>query len=320
MSEMNPTTSPTDVQPLTEVDDQHRGNRPRPGEQEEDTTTRKHKNDIQTPRETTNVLGPRVIRPLPSRHTMPEPQPSNHVHSPTHEEEYPYGKLTRSATESLTKKPSGYGINFSDQVFPRPFVATPLLLKNMKDYQRKQVLDSSDKVLALVPFGAGPRWETKFSPRALVAIRDWLLQVDFTDKGKCQVSMAEAQSDKDRRDFGNPWPIILYDISSDFREWLLDLGVVALSEPGATFMVHSLDEKKMSWVIINFVGPAVEEGEEEQCEALVEIKTKIFKDSGIREVLRLLIATHAEDQALPNLAKQSNEQGWLWVMELLGFR
>ncbi|KAJ3797678.1 hypothetical protein GGU11DRAFT_745009 [Lentinula aff. detonsa] len=313
MSQANQASSRADTRQPGDDNDEHRDHRPRLDESEEETASRPHKNDSHLSSDTIDELDSRVIRPLPSRRIMPEPHPSDHVRNPTHTEEYPYGKLTKSAVDTLAKKPSGYGINFTDHAFPRPFVATPLLLKNMKDYQRQQVLESSGEVLALVPYGAGPRWEAKHGPRALVAIRDWLLQVEFSDKGKCQVSMAEAQSNKDRRDFGNPWSIILYDISSEFREWLLDLGVVALSEPGATFMIHSFDEGKMSWVLLNFIGPAVEEGEEERYEALVEIKTKIFKDSSIREVVRQLVASQAGDQEHTSLARKTNEQ----ILELL---
>ncbi|KAJ3858158.1 hypothetical protein EV359DRAFT_69233, partial [Lentinula novae-zelandiae] len=273
MSLLNPSDNETNGRPLDEhqnndVDDTHREGRRRLEKEREEINLR-HKNDPRPPAEPTiDDLESRVRRPLPSRRLMPEPQPSDHIHSPTHEDEYPYGKLTRTQYETLEQRPMGFGINFSNQTFPRPFVPTPLLLKNMKDYQRQQATTDANNVLALVPFGAGPRWEEKYSMRALVAIRDWLLQVDFPDKGKCQVSKAEAQSNKDRRDFGNPWTIILYDISANFRAWLLDLGVVALSEPGATFMVHSFDEGKMSWVLLNFCGPAVEDKEEERLEAL----------------------------------------------------
>ncbi|KAJ3903002.1 hypothetical protein F5879DRAFT_1002783 [Lentinula edodes] len=208
---------------------------------------------------------------------MLEPQPSHHVHSPTHEDEYLYGKLTRTQYEILEQRPMEFGINFSNQTFPRPV-------------------------------GAGPRWEEKYSMQTLVAIRDCLLQVDHSDKGKCQVCKAEFQSNKDRRDFGNPWTIILYDISADFRAWLLDLGVVALGEPGATFMVHSLDEGKMSWVLLNFCGPAVEDKEEERVEALVAIKSEIFGNEDVRKAVQVFVGAHKNDPTCPEIMSKTYTQ------------
>ncbi|KAJ3804679.1 hypothetical protein F5876DRAFT_2200, partial [Lentinula aff. lateritia] len=250
-------------------------------------------------------LDSRERRPLPTRRNMPEPLPSDHVRNPTHEDEYPYGKLTKRNYDQLEQKPAGFGIAFTNRSYPRPFIPTALLLKNMKQFQRDLVAKDRDNVLALVPYGAGPRWETKFKGRALVAIRDWLLQVDFQNKGRVKVSEPEAQSNKDRRDFGGPWAIILYDISAAFRLWLLDLGVVPLSEPGATFMVHSLEESKMSWILLNFTGPAVEEDGEDIIEALTEIKAKIFKDQGVQRVVQELAKAKESDTAYANLAKKS---------------
>ncbi|KAJ3991446.1 hypothetical protein F5050DRAFT_1868576 [Lentinula boryana] len=276
---------------------------------EEDTEDLRHKNDSSLTEEThIDEPNSRLRRPLPSRRPMPEPLPSDNVRNPTHEDEYPYGKLTRANQANLAQKPAGYGINFTDRIFPRPYVPTPLLLKNMKDFQRNHVEKDRDNILGLVPYGAGPRWESKYGQRALVAIRDWIIQVEFQEKGKCQVSRAEAQTNKDRRDFGSPWTIILYDISPSFRAWLLDLGVVALSEPGATFMVHSFSEKNMSWVLLNFVGPAVTEDEEERVEALTAIKEKILSDRGVENVIRDLVATKSSEEEYPDIAKKSHKQ------------
>ncbi|KAJ3768285.1 hypothetical protein FB446DRAFT_792410 [Lentinula raphanica] len=305
-------------QPLTPSDSQHRPEptetdktdrrtrRPRPEEEEEDL---RHKNDSGQPEEEhIDELDSRVKRPLPNRKPMPEPQPSDNVQNPTHEDEYPYGKLTKANYANLEQKPAGYGINFTDRIFPRPYVPTPLLLKNTKDFQRDHVAKDRDNVLGLVPYGAGPRWESKYGDRAIVAIRDWIMQVDFPEKGKCQVSRAEAQTHKDRRDFGNPWTIILYDISPPFRAWLLDLGVVALSEPGATFMVHSFAERNMSWVLLNFIGPAVTDEEDGRIEALIAIKEKVFADKGVEHVIRDLVAAQASEEEYPDIAKKSHKQ------------
>ncbi|KAJ4490423.1 hypothetical protein J3R30DRAFT_79481 [Lentinula aciculospora] len=263
----------------------------------------RHKNDAGDQREAIDEPESRVKRPLPARRPIPEPQPSDHIQN-----EYPYGKLTKANYDLLAQKPAGLGINFTNRAFPRPFVPSPLLLKNMKEFQRAHVLNDRDSVLGLVPYGAGPRWETKYGGRALVAIHDWLNQVDFAGKGKCQVSRSEAQTNKDRRDFGNPWTIILYDISPPFRAWLLDLGAVALSEPGATFMVHSFDERNMSWVLINFTGPAVEEGDEMRVEALTAIKERIFEDQGAERVIRDLKAVESIEKECLDIAKNTYRQ------------
>ncbi|KAJ3999733.1 hypothetical protein F5050DRAFT_1709502 [Lentinula boryana] len=283
-----------------------RTRRPRPGEETEDL---RHKNDSGPPEEEhIDDLDSRIRRPLPNRRPMPEPQPSDNVKNPTHEDEYPYGKLTRANYANLEQKPAGYGINFTNRIFPQPYVPTPLLLKNMKDFQRDHVAKDRDNVLGLVPYGAGPRWESKYGDRAIVAIRDWIMQVEFPEKGKCQVSKAEAQTNKDRRDFGHPWTIVLYDISPPFRAWLLDLGVVALSEPGATFMVHSFSERNMSWVLLNFIGPAVTEEEDGRIEALIAIKEKVFTDRGVDNVIRDLVAAKASEEEYPDIAKKSHKQ------------
>ncbi|KAJ3735978.1 hypothetical protein DFJ43DRAFT_1150779 [Lentinula guzmanii] len=304
-------------QPLTSSDTQHRLEpagtdnadrrirRTRPEEEEENLH---HKNDCGPPEEHIDELDPHLVRPLPNCRPMPEPQPSDNVRNPTHEDEYPYGKLTRMNYANLEQKPAGYGINFTNRIFPRPYVPTPLLLKNMKDFQRDHVAKDRENVLGLVPYGAGPRWESKHGDRAIVAIRDWIMQVEFPEKGKCQVSKVEAQTNKERPDFGNPWTIILYDISPPFQAWLLDLGVVALSEPGATFMVHSFAERNMSWVLLNFIGPAVTEEEDERIEALTAIKEKIFTDRGANNVIRDLVAAKASEEEYPNIAKKSHKQ------------
>ncbi|KAJ3721115.1 hypothetical protein C8R42DRAFT_642620 [Lentinula raphanica] len=309
---MSPTEPPTtsDNRPRPDTTPDERDNRrTRRDRSEEDTDDLRHKNDSGPTEEHIDEPDSREKRPLPNRSKpMPEPLPSDHVQNPTHEEEYPYGKLTKANYENLEQKPAGFGINFTNRAFPRPYIPTPLLLKNMKDFQRDHIEKDRDNILGLVPYGAGPRWEAKFYPRVLAAIRDWITQVDFEGKGKCQVSRAEAQSSKDRRDFGHPWTIILYDISPSFRAWLLDLGVVALSEPGATFMVHAFDEKNMSWVLLNFSGPAVEEGEEERIEALTAIKKKIFKDRGVENVVRDLVATKTTEKEYPDIAKKSHKQ------------
>ncbi|KAJ3784408.1 hypothetical protein GGU10DRAFT_333922, partial [Lentinula aff. detonsa] len=308
MSPPEPPTSSDNQSRADTIGDESNNRRTRRDRPEEEIDNLRHKNDVGSSGEHSDEPNPREIRPLPTRKPMPEPQPSDHVRDPTHGDEYPYGKLTKANQKNLEQKPAGFGINFTNSALPRPYVPTPLLLKNMKDFQREHIAKDRDNILGLVPYGAGPRWEAKYYPRALAAIRDWITQVDFEGKGKCQVSRAEAQTSKDMRDFGNPWTIILYDISPPFRAWLLDLGVVALSEPGATFMVHSFDEKNMSWVLLNFWGPAVEEGEEECIEALTEIKRKIFDDRAVVNVVRELVANKSLEGEYPDLAKKSHKQ------------
>ncbi|KAJ3810423.1 hypothetical protein F5876DRAFT_65617 [Lentinula aff. lateritia] len=250
-------------------DDTFRTRRTRLEGNEEDSLRHKNDTTTTTAEEHIDELDSRERRPLPMRRNMPEPLPSDHVRNPTHEDEYPYRKLTKRNYDQLEQKPAGFGIAFTNRSYPRPFIPTALLLKNMKQFQRDLVAKDRDN-----------------------------------NKGRVKVSEPEAQSNKDCRDFGGPWAIILYDISAAFRLWLLDLGVVPLSKPGATFMVHSLEESKMSWILLNFTGPAVEEDGEDIIEALTEIKAKIFKDQGVQRVVQELVKAKESD-TYANLAKKS---------------
>lgn len=116
-----------------------------------------HKNDsTTTAEEHIDELDFRERRPLPMCRNMPEPLPSDHVRNPIHEDEYPYGKLTKANYNHLEQKPAGFGITFTNRIYPCPFIPTALLLKNMKQFQRDLVAKDHNNVLMLVPYGAGP--------------------------------------------------------------------------------------------------------------------------------------------------------------------
>ncbi|KAJ3851385.1 hypothetical protein EV368DRAFT_83592 [Lentinula lateritia] len=184
---------------------------------------------------------------------MPEPDPAEHVNNPTHADEYPYSKVTRTSLPLIEKL--------------------------------------ADSILAIIPYLAGPRWEAKYQEKATRALELFLKGIDFPDKGKITLSMSIPASDKDRRDFGGPWVIILDDISAAFREWLLDLGLISLTEPGATFLIES-SKDKMSWVICNYSSSGVSDDAEDLANALTEIKRTIWR----KETVRKLIADYVDNR------------------------
>ncbi|GAW06660.1 hypothetical protein LENED_008599 [Lentinula edodes] len=221
---------------------------------------------------------------------MPEPDPATYVREPTHIDEYPYSQLTRSGEDALEVRPSGFSTLFSNHTFSRSYTPTSLLLKNMTAAHRERIEELSDSIIAVIPFLAGPRWEAKYQDKAIRALELFLRGIDFPDKGHVNLSMSIPASDKDRRDFGGPWVIILEDVSAAFRMWLLDLGLISLTEPGATFLIESFSKEKMSWVICNYTGSGVSENPDDIARALTEIKRTIWK----REAIRKLIANYVD--------------------------
>lgn len=73
--------------------------------------------------------------------------------APLYHEEYPYDKVTKAAEVA---KPAGSSVLYTDQVYPRAFIDTNSLLKNLTNIQRDLLLLRYATTLVLVPFGAGP--------------------------------------------------------------------------------------------------------------------------------------------------------------------
>ncbi|KAJ3921156.1 hypothetical protein F5877DRAFT_65156 [Lentinula edodes] len=298
MSSPNEPTTPTDIPAPGRSTGPRTGikNRRKEREDNETETDLRHKNDQGEPPVTIDERDSRTQRPLPKRPTttatMPEPDPAEHVNNPTHADEYPYSKVTRSGEESLKVKPSGFNTLFATHTFPRSYTPTTLLLKNVTAAHRERIEKLADSILAIIPYLAGPRWEAKYQEKATRALELFLKGIDFPDKGKITLNMSIPASDKDRRDFGGPWVIILDDISTDFREWLLDLGLISLTEPGATFLIESFAKDKMSWVICNYSSSGVSDDAEDLANALTEIKRTIWR----KETVRKLIANYVDNR------------------------
>ncbi|KAJ3852478.1 hypothetical protein EV368DRAFT_82498 [Lentinula lateritia] len=214
----------------------------------------RHKNNTGEAPVTIDEPSSRAQRPLPKRTTtMPEPNPATHVHDPTHTEEYLYMKLTRSGEDALEMRPNRFDTLFSKFTFPCSYTPTPLLLKNVTTAQRERIEKLSDSILAIIPYLAGPRWEAKYQSKAIPTLELFLKGINFPERGKINLTMSIPKSTQARQDFGRPWVIILDGISAAFWAWLLDLGLISLTEPGATFFVKSFADNKMSWKLIDHV-------------------------------------------------------------------
>ncbi|KAJ3804710.1 hypothetical protein F5876DRAFT_70412 [Lentinula aff. lateritia] len=174
-------------------------------------------------------------------------------------------------------RPNRFDTLFSKFTFPRSYTPTPLLLKNVTTAQRERIEKLSDSILAIIPYLAGPRWEAKYQSKAIPTLELFLKGINFPERGKINLTMSIPKSTQACQDFGRPWVIILDGISAAFWAWLLDLGLISLTEPGATFFVKSFVDNKMSWVICNYAGAGVIDGTEYLADALTELKrTKLI--------------------------------------------
>ncbi|KAJ4463938.1 hypothetical protein C8R41DRAFT_872265 [Lentinula lateritia] len=129
----------------------------------------------------------------------------------------------------------------------RPLPKRTTTMPEPNPARSERIKKLSDSILAIIPYLAGPRWEAKYQSKAIPMLKLFLKGIDFPEKGEINLTMSIPKSNQARRDFGGPWVIILDGISAAFRAWLLDLGLISLMEPGATFFVESFADNKMSW-------------------------------------------------------------------------
>ncbi len=158
------------------------------------------------------------------------PDPRAMANLPTAADDFPYNKFTRSGDTPATL-PAGSAAPFTNTTFPQVFIPWNHITAGFSEEIHDAITASPQKFIAVVPFGAGPKFYVD-NRRADLMLKTFLKGLNFPDKGKLTVFFPlEVKEDKKsksrdegrsrRSAFDKPWPLIVTGFSEDFSKFLL---------------------------------------------------------------------------------------------------
>ncbi|THU90596.1 hypothetical protein K435DRAFT_675830, partial [Dendrothele bispora CBS 962.96] len=204
--------------------------------------------------------------------------------------------------EAPSQRPFPNGAPYTDARFPRAFIPYHILTANMREAEN--INANPDAYLAIVPFDAGTSYRRQ-NPTLPALITEFFKSFQYTDMEDITVVWSEPLQQpnltaRSRKDFGNPWPLIVTGFPESLKKELLYQQTYAVNKTLA-FNVMKFDKTEpFSWVLANFVGPQGTDGpirNTEACKngALATIKEYLWNHPPFRNLTHRILGGKEEE-------------------------
>jgi hypothetical protein len=212
--------------------------------------------------------------------------PADMTDLPTDRDENPHLHVSQSTAvgSKPSYSPPVNAMQFTRASYPRTIIPYRDLTGNLDDNIKKAIDEEKGNYLAILPFGAGSRYNKEFGLNLKKNLTDFLLSLGFKIEAFDIAQVVPRTKAGRTSDFDKPWIWILECQSKRLRTYLLWYQTFAI-RPDLTFTVVPFNKQLKSWVITNITGGAVRDDPQKIAEALGEIKRTLWHNEAFRRIV-----------------------------------
>lgn len=212
--------------------------------------------------------------------------PGDMTNLPTHRDENPHLQMSQSTAVGRvpTHKPPVDAMQFTLAQFPKVIIPYKDLVANMDDNIVKAIEEQRGHYLAIIPFGAGSKYNREHGANIKKNLTDFILSLGFRNDSFDVAQVIPKTKSGRSQDFDKPWIWILECESKRLWAFLLWFQTFAV-RPDLTFSIVSFSKKLKSWVITNITGGAVRRDDSRKEAAMGVIKKTLWHDEAFRRIV-----------------------------------